>query len=488
MKLKKLLNALKEVRVIGDVGFEVKDIAYHAAKVKPGSCFIAVQGHSADGHDFISEAVRRGAIMVVSERPVEVPSTVTNVVVHDARDALARLSSAYFSDPSLNMKLVGVTGTNGKTTITYMLEAIFARAGFAPGVIGTVEYRYGKVKRKADHTTPESYELQKLLSEMVGEGVNACAMEVSSHALDMGRVVGCHFDGAVFTNLSAEHLDYHGEMEAYFASKAMLFEKRLVTSQKGNVFAVINADDPYGRRLIGSVHVPVWRYGLCEEAEVTCSGMTCDEQGLDIDIHTPRGQAKLHSSLMGRFNALNILGATAAGLALGIDLGAIVEAIETVKRVPGRLENIPNERDILAFVDYAHTPDALKNVLLQTRELAKGRLIVVFGCGGDRDRAKRPLMGEVVAEAADIVVVTSDNPRTEDPEAIIKMILPGIEGKGKGYEVITDRRKAIARAVEVAEPGDVILVAGKGHEDYQIVGTKKKHFDDREVLEKELRK
>jgi UDP-N-acetylmuramoyl-L-alanyl-D-glutamate--2,6-diaminopimelate ligase len=484
MELRKLLAVLEEVQVIGDIDFEVQDIAYHAAQVKPGSCFVAVRGQCADGHDYVNEAVRRGAAVVVSEKPVKVPSKVTNVVVHDARDALARLSTEYFSNPSLNMKLVGVTGTNGKTTVTYMLEAIFAAAGFIPGVIGTVEYRYGKVRKKAEHTTPESYELQKLLSDMVGKGVDACAMEVSSHALDMGRVVGCHFDGAIFTNLSEEHLDYHGEMEAYFASKAVLFEHRLVTSHKGNVFAVINADDPYGRRLVGSVHVPIWRYGIDEKADVSCSLKMCDERGLDMIVNTPRGQANLRSRLMGRFNALNILGAIAAGLAMGIDLSTAVGAIEAVEKVPGRLESVPNDRDILAFVDYAHTPDALKNVLLQARGLAKGRLIVVFGCGGDRDRAKRPLMGKAVAEAADIAVVTNDNPRTEDPQAIIDMILPGIEdGAMKGYEVILDRKDAIAKAVEIAKAGDVIVVAGKGHEDYQIVGTKKKHFDDREALE-----
>ncbi len=496
MKFEELIQALGEVEVIGDGGVEVKGIAYHSDHVVPDSCFVAIRGGSFDGHAYVDEAVRRGARVVVTERAVPVTEGVTNVVVSDTRDALARLSSAFFDDPSLNMKLVGVTGTNGKTTITYLLESVFAAANWTPGVISTVEYRYGDVRMSATHTTPESYELQRLFKEMVGAGVDACAMEVSSHALDMERVVGCHFDGAIFTNLSPEHLDYHGDMEAYFESKARLFEQRLVASVKERVFAVINVDDPYGRRLAAATHVPLWRYGLKEKGEVTCRLLSCGSNGLNMAIRTPVGELRIRSRLMGRFNALNILAAVAAGLALGADLDDIREGIEGVARVPGRLDLVPNARDILAFVDYAHTPDALSNVLLHAKELAKRRLIVVFGCGGDRDREKRPLMGEAVAKLADIAIVTSDNPRTEDPGAIIDMIVPGVERGGmaprtaddrKGYEVIPDRRDAIARAASQAKSGDVIVVAGKGHEDYQILGKERRHFDDREVLGECLR-
>jgi UDP-N-acetylmuramoyl-L-alanyl-D-glutamate--2,6-diaminopimelate ligase len=488
MKFETLLKVLGEVTVVGKSDIDISGIAYHADSVSPGSCFVAIRGKSVDGHRFVRDAVAKGASVVVTDMPVPVPEEVTNVVVEDTRDALARLSSAYFDDPSLKMKLVGVTGTNGKTTITYLMESIFEAAGFKPGIIGTVEYRFGSERRSAPHTTPESYDLQKLLGDMASSGVDACAMEVSSHALDMGRVVGCHFDGAIFTNLSPEHLDYHGEMEAYYESKARLFGERLIASVKGGAFAVVNVDDPYGRRLAASVHVPLWRYGLCEDADVTCSLVSSDRNGVSMAMRTPVGRTMVHSKLLGRFNALNILAAVSASLAMGIELEVIKEAVERVERIPGRLESVPNGRDILAFVDYAHTPDALKNVLLHAADLAKGRLIVVFGCGGDRDREKRPLMGKVVAEKANAAVVTNDNPRTEDPMDIIGMIEPGLEEGGmKEYEIIPDRREAIARAVDIARPGDVIVVAGKGHEDYQIIGTEKRHFDDKEVLEELLR-
>lgn len=481
--------------MIGESGFDVEGIAYHTDQVVPGTCFVAIRGGQFDGHLFVRDAVKKGAVVVVTEEPVRLPRDVTNVVVSDTRDALARLSSAFFEDPSLKMRLVGVTGTNGKTTISYLLEGIFAAAGWKPGIIGTVEYRFGGKARRAPLTTPESYELQKLLGEMAGGGVDACAMEVSSHALDMGRVVGCHFDGAIFTNLSPEHLDYHGEMEAYFLSKMKLFTERLVASVKKTVFAAINVDDPYGRRLAASIHVPIWRYGLNSDADVSCRLLDCNAAGISMVVRSPQGEFKVRSPLLGRFNALNILASTAAGLALGADPGYIRDGLESVKRVPGRLDAVPNGRDILAFVDYAHTPDALNNVLLHAKELAKSRLIVVFGCGGDRDRAKRPLMGEVVSKIADVAIVTSDNPRTEDPVDIIHMILPGVarggmavlsRGGGRGYEVIPDRREAITRAVEISGPGDVIVVAGKGHENYQIIGKERRHFDDREVLEELL--
>ena len=487
MKLKDALKFLGEVQVFGKDGVDIKGIAYHTEHVGPDSCFVAIKGQAADGHRFVDDAVKKGASVVVTEKPVRLPDGVTNLVVSDTRDALARLSSAYFADPSLNMRLLGITGTNGKTTITYLLESIFDAAGWTPGVIGTVDWRYPGSTRKATHTTPESYELQKLLREMSDANVDACAMEVSSHALKMERVVGCHFDGAIFTNLSPEHLDYHKDMESYFDEKKKLFTERLVASVKDRVFAAVNVDDPYGRRLCAGIKTPLWRYAIKEEADVRCRMVSFDANGMTLIVDTPQGEAKVRSPLYGRFNVENVLAAMAAGLALGVDLETVTAAVGALKRVPGRMDPVPNPRDILAFVDYAHTPDALKNVLFHAKELAKSRLIVVFGCGGDRDQQKRPLMGEAVAKIADVVVVTSDNPRTEDPRAIIDMIVPGLEKSGGAYEVIEDRRAAIEKACSLAKPGDVILVAGKGHEDYQIVGKKKKHFDDREVLEEFLK-
>lgn len=487
MNLEEMKKVLGEVEVFGKDGVDIKSIAYHTEHVRPDSCFVAIKGQVADGHRFVDDAVKRGASVVVTEKPVRLPEGVTNLVVSDTRDALARLSSAYFNEPSLGMRLVGITGTNGKTTITYLLESIFDAAGWTPGVIGTVDWRYPGSTKKATHTTPESYELQKLLREMTDANVDACAMEVSSHALTMERVVGCHFDGAIFTNLSPEHLDYHKDMESYFAGKRKLFTERLVASVKERVFAAVNVDDPYGRRLCASIKTPLWRYAIKEEADVRCRMMSFDANGMTLVVATPDGEAKVRSSLYGRFNVENILAAMAAGLALGVDLETVTAAVGAVKRIPGRMDPVPNPRDILAFVDYAHTPDALNNVLFHAKELAKSRLIVVFGCGGDRDQQKRPFMGEAVSKIADFAIVTSDNPRTENPGAIIDMIIPGLKKFGGNYEVIEDRRAAIERAVRVANPGDVILVAGKGHEDYQIVGTEKRHFDDREVLEEFLK-
>lgn len=492
MKLSHLIAEIEGAHISGRTDVDVRDLVFHAGKVQAGDCFVAMRGAKADGHEYIGQAVERGAVAIVAARPVELPPRVTGIVVPDTRRALAMLSVAFFGDPSSSMALVGVTGTNGKTTITYLLEAMCARAGMETGVIGTVAYRYGGQVQPALHTTPESYDLQRLLARMRDGGVRACALEVSSHALVQERVTGCHFDAAIFTNLTPEHLDYHADMEGYFEAKALLFERLLATAGKAGACAVINADDAYGQALIRRCPVPVVRYGLQAHAEVRGEGLVCDADGLRMDIQTPNGNVPCRSHLCGRFNALNILGSVAAAIHLGIPPEALAAAIEGLQGVPGRFESIANDRGVLALVDYAHTPDALDNVLAHARELARGKVIAVFGCGGDRDRAKRPLMGRVVGRLADVAVVTSDNPRTEDPEAIIAEILPGLRDvavpyrHGRGYEVMPDRRAAIARAVAVACAGDVIVVAGKGHEDYQIVGTIRQHFDDREELRKAL--
>ncbi len=483
MKLKELIKDLEVVTVRGDVERAVSDIAYHSLRAGPGVVFVAVRGNVVDGHKYINEALVKGARTIVSEENMNLNSEATLVVVKNARVALAKLSSKFFGNPSGSLKLIGVTGTNGKTTITYFLESIFKEAGLNPGVIGTVEHRFGGQRIKSMNTTPESYDLQKLLKEMTTKGVNACAMEVSSHALTLDRVVGCSFDGAIFTNLSPEHLDFHGEMEAYFESKVRLFRERLSDSGKDGVFAAINADDPYGLRLASDVDHKLWRYSLNGVGEVTAEDIELDATGIRMNVKTPAGNFTCNSQLIGRFNAHNILAAVAGGLGLGLPLGAISRGVEKVSSVPGRLERVPNKREILALVDYAHTPDALEKVLTHVSDLAKksgGRLIVVFGCGGNRDRAKRPLMGEVASKLADLLIVTSDNPRGEDPDAIIKEIMAGIK-KG-GCEVIADRKAAIARACSVAREKDIIIVAGKGHEDYQIIGNERHHFDDREVL------
>ena len=481
MNLKELVKDLEILSVNGDLNKEISDIAYHSLRVGPGTLFVAIRGNVADGNKYINEALDKGARAVVSEMDIETP--VPRIVVKDSRSALARLSSRFFGEPSSKMKLIGVTGTNGKTTITYLLESIFKEAGLSPAVVGTVEHRFMGQRIKSANTTPESYDLQKLFREMASGGVNACAMEVSSHALALERVVGCQFDGAIFTNLSPEHLDFHGEMESYFESKVRLFRERLAESSKKNVFAAINADDPYGQRLAEDVDHNVMRYSINGSGEVTAKEILCNADGIRMTIKTPAGEFECASRLIGGFNAHNILAAVAGGLGLGLPLDAIRQGIEKIRCVPGRLERVENSRGIIALVDYAHTPDALEKVLTNMRDLSKttgGRLIAVFGCGGDRDRAKRPVMGKVASEKADVAIVTSDNPRSENPDAIIKEILSGI--KNKNFEVIGDRKAAIEHAAAIARRGDVVIVAGKGHEDYQIIGNDRRHFDDREVL------
>jgi UDP-N-acetylmuramoyl-L-alanyl-D-glutamate--2,6-diaminopimelate ligase len=483
MKLKELIRELDVISIKGDLEREIIDIAYHHGRAGKGILFVAIRGNVVDGHEFIQDAITNGANAVVTEDPSCVDASATFIVVKDARAALARLSSRFFGEPSQNLRLLGVTGTNGKTTITYLLESMSRQAGLVPGVVGTVEHRFNEQRLESSNTTPESYDLQKLLRQMVDGGVNVCAMEVSSHALTLERVVGCHFDGAIFTNLSPEHLDFHGEMETYFESKVRLFREHLAYSTKHGVFAAINADDPYGQRLAADVNHYVLRYSLGGKAEVVAEDVVCTFDGIEMKVRTPAGQFDCSSKLLGRFNAQNILAAVAGGLGLGLPLKAIKEGIEKVIAVPGRLEKVENSRDILALVDYAHTPDALEKVLSHTRELSKaskGRLIVVFGCGGNRDRAKRPLMGKTAVRLADVVIVTSDNPRNEDPDAIIQEIFSGIDNRP--CEVIPDRKTAIKRAVGIARAGDIVVVAGKGHENYQIVGGERRHFDDREVL------
>lgn len=496
MKLKDLIKGIKDCRVLGDANVQVQDLAYNASSVTPGSCFAALCGAKADGHDFIGEALSRGAVAVLSEKMVDLGG-VTNIVAVNSRQAFALMSAAFFGDPSKSISLVGATGTNGKTTITYLLEAILRMAGKNPGVIGTVAYRFSGISEVASNTTPESYDLQRLLSRMHREGVDSCAIEVSSHALVQERVTGCHFDAAIFTNLSQDHLDFHNDMESYFAAKVLLFERLLAESGKPGAFAAINADDPYGMKIAECCPVPCMSFGFGKEADIKGRNLLLDSKGLSLRIESQWGSFDCRSGLRGRFNAQNILAAAGVALRQGIAPEVVAQAIGGVDVVPGRFEPVANNRGILAIVDYAHTPDALERVLAHAREFAGmgvGRVITVFGCGGDRDHGKRPLMGRAAASLSDIAIITNDNPRTEDPMAIIDEIMRGVKGvshplrNDRGYEVIPDRREAIARSVDLAREGDVIVVAGKGHEDYQIIGTRRIHFDDREVLREILLK
>ena len=476
MKLSDLAARLPGARLVGDPAVEVDAVLADSREVGSGDLFVAVSGLRSDGHDFVDAAVAAGAAAVVVERPREA-LPVPQLVVADSAEALGVLTAARAGDPAAALDLVGITGTNGKTTTTYLVEAILAAAGRAPGVIGTVSYRYGGQTIEAPYTTPTPELLHRVFGEMVEAGCRSAVLETSSIALSMRRLAGVRFQVAAFSNLTQDHLDIHGDMDGYRAAKARLFSDHLAA---GGV-AVINVDDPAAPAMIAAA-------GDRRILRVSCAGADAEIRGLEVEatidgvrvrLATPRGEIEVASrALLGRYNADNLAMAVGIAEALGIDHAAIRDGIAAMPGVPGRVERVANDRGLDVLVDYAHTPDALANVLDALRPLTRGRLIGVFGCGGDRDPRKRPLMGAAVAARADLAVVTSDNPRTEDPEAIIDAILPAVP---EPFYVDADRRTAISAAVSEAAPGDVVLIAGKGHEDYQIIGTEKTHFDDREV-------
>jgi UDP-N-acetylmuramoyl-L-alanyl-D-glutamate--2,6-diaminopimelate ligase len=433
---------------------------------------------------------------VVAEDDSAVPAATPFAKVADARLAMSLMAALFYANPTDSLPLIGITGTNGKTTTSYIIEAILEEAGIPAALLGTVAYRFREHAFPALHTTPESVELQKRLREMCDLGAKGVVMEVSSHALEQRRVDGCRFDVGVFTNLTRDHLDYHRNMESYLASKKRFFTELLAADAvKPRRLAAINIDDPYGRQIAADAACPVLTYGLDAGSQVTARDVRFSVAGITGLLVTPRGEMPFRSRLPGRFNLYNILAAASAGVAFDLPLAAISQGIERHKKVPGRLEMVENDRETALFVDYAHTGDALENVLRTLDELATARIITVFGCGGDRDRGTRPVMGEVAANYSDLTIVTSDNPRSEPPDAIMAEIRSGILPLGikecikeelaggfteKGFVLIESRREAIRLAVRLAGPGDIILLAGKGHEDYQIIGTERLHFDDRE--------
>jgi UDP-N-acetylmuramoyl-L-alanyl-D-glutamate--2,6-diaminopimelate ligase len=464
----------------------IKGIAYDSRRVAPGSAFVALRGLVADGNAFVPQAVGRGAIAVVSEAEPHTELQVPWVRVADARAALAAVADAFFGYPSHQMSVVGITGTNGKTTTAYLLSEIFGQAGIKCGLAGTILYRVGGEERPAARTTPEASDMQQLLREMVDQGCGACVMEVSSHALALKRADGIRFRAGVFTNLTRDHLDFHGDMDAYFASKRRLFD--LLPADGA---AIVNVDDPRGRSLL-NVPRRIVSYGIDRPADVTPGPLSFSLNGLEFQAIAPYGPIAVQSRLVGRANVYNILAAIATAVALDVPPSAVERALRSLAGVPGRFEIVSTEADaITVVVDYAHTDDALKNLLETARPLAPRRLITVFGCGGDRDRSKRPLMGAVVARLSDVVVVTSDNPRSEEPDRIIEDILRGIppageRGQRRAPLTIVDRRQAIERAIALAEPGDMVLVAGKGHERTQVIGERVLPFDDAAVAREAL--
>ena len=484
MELAKLIGRLEGPTVIGPTDREIQAVAYDSRQVGPGSLFVAIRGNKSDGHDFIEQAVSRGAVAVVSERAA-LTARATNIVVRDSRAALSRIATAFFQNPSRRLRMVGVTGTNGKTTTTFLIKHLLERSGQRTALLGTVAYEIGDRVLPAPRTTPESLDLQQLLAECVQAGCQCVSMEVSSHALALERVEDIEFDAAVFTNLTQDHLDFHGSMKAYFEAKSRLFEK-LRRSQDREAPGIINVDDPYGQQLIGrlSKRLSVITYGMGARADFRASNFKVELNGSSYQLDAKERSYLVRLPLIGRFNIYNSLAALATSSALGADLRACVLALAKAPQVPGRLQAVPAKRQFQVFVDYAHTDDALRSVLRTCRDLQPNRTIVVFGCGGDRDRTKRPLMAAAAEEGADYVVVTSDNPRKEDPMAIIRDIKKGF--RGKNYEVISDRQEAIHRAIALAQPRDIVLIAGKGHEHYQEFADHTIPFDDVEVAARVL--
>ena len=492
-------------------GAEIGSIHYRSQEVKPDGMFVAIPGSTADGHDFIDEALKRGAAAIVVEKEIHPQASQSDgqpntdavmIQVSNTRQALANLSAAFYENPSERLVLIGITGTNGKTTTAYLIEGILQKAGYAVGVIGTINYRYAGKAFDNPITTPESLDLQRILAEMLSAGVTHVVMEASSHAIDLYRIQCCWLDIAVFTNLSQDHLDFHGDMQSYWASKKRLFTHFLDSGpKKDQAQAVINCDNPYGQELVQLLDIPLVTTGRQNGCAITPTVARCELSGIAGTIATPDGTFDFISPLVGEYNVENILCATGVAAALHLLPDTIKSGVEALSHIPGRLERIDNDTGRFVYVDYAHTPDALHNVIRALRDITTQRIICVFGCGGDRDRAKRPMMGEIAAKHCDLSIVTSDNPRTEDPQVIIDHILEGIKRVGgraysrsdvkngfssKGFVRESDRRCAIELGIQISQPGDTVLIAGKGHETYQILGKTTVSFDDREEARKAL--
>ena len=485
MQLKTLLAAIPVRQIVGTLDRPVESIAYDSRRVQRNGLFVAIRGEKVDGHEFIGQAVEKGASVIVADRE-EKHLRATCVVVEDTRTSLADLSAIFYGHPAQRLKLAAVTGTNGKTTTSFLIKHICEKAGLRCGLIGTVRYEIGERVLPAIRTTPESLDLQELLAQVVNAGCRAAAMEVSSHALAQNRTRGLEWNVAVFTNLTQDHLDFHGTMESYFESKVKLFTQLGQQENKRKPAAVVNIDDRYGQQLLDKIDksVAIVTYGMSARADFRTSNYRVEFSGTSYQLDA-RGKSYLvRVPLIGRFNVANSVAALAAANGLGVDLRAAVLSLGKSPQVPGRLEMVPGKRQFQVFVDYAHTPDALANVLKTLRELQPQRLIVVFGCGGDRDRQKRPLMGEMVDRRADYAIITSDNPRKEDPSAIIAATEKGF--RSTHFEKIVDRTEAINRAIALAQPRDIVLIAGKGHENYQEFADHTVPFDDIQVARRAI--
>jgi UDP-N-acetylmuramoyl-L-alanyl-D-glutamate--2,6-diaminopimelate ligase len=485
MNLRTLLSGLEKYDAVGNLDINISGLTYDSRKVEPGFLFAALPGCNVHGIDFLPQAEASGATAILTDRKI---STSLPCIYSDSpRHALAILSDTYYGHPSQQLKVFGVTGTNGKTTSTFLLRSALDAAGFHCGLLGTVQYRGSRFLSQANLTTPESLDLQQMFAAMVAEGCQTCVMEVSSHSLIQHRVAACSFEAMIFTNLTQDHLDYHKTMEDYFQAKWMAFENRICTTK----IAVINLDDPYGVRMLTQrrkLGFPVVSYGFGEKADYRIIEWTSTAAGSELRIEFPkRGESRdkisLKTPLIARFNAYNVAGVFAALHVSGTSPDVIAAGIEQMQQVPGRLEKIQCGQPFLILIDYAHTEDALRQILQTVRCYTTGRLVILFGCGGDRDRGKRPLMGQVAGQLADSIILTSDNPRSEDPRDIINDILVGIRNSGNpNVKIILDRKEAIKFALTDRIAGDTLLLAGKGHENYQMIGSEKFHFDEREII------
>jgi UDP-N-acetylmuramoyl-L-alanyl-D-glutamate--2,6-diaminopimelate ligase len=494
VRLPALIEGTDYRLVRGSLDVEIRGVRYDSRKVQAGELFVCITGFALDGHEFLRAAWAAGAVAALVERD-DLPESAlqggTVVKVGDTREALAVAAARFFSYPSRQLALVGVTGTNGKTTTTYLVESILRRAGHTVGLLGTIAYRCRGLETQAGRTTPEAPDLQELLQWMVDLGATSAAMEVSSHALALRRVEGCEFDVAVLTNLTQDHLDFHGSMDSYRRAKLKLFENLGRGATKAiEKAAVINRDDPACQLFLEAARTACYTYSLDGPADLSATDIRIGPDGIRCRLHSVWGTMAIQSPLLGRYNLSNILAAAAAGLHLGATPAQVAEGVAALDRVPGRCERVEEGQGFRVVVDYAHTPDALHRVLQMARECGPGRLIALFGCGGDRDRAKRPLMGETALTLADFTVITSDNPRSEDPGRIIEEIEEGAKkvwGEGRRYVIIPDRAMAIREALSLARRGDMVVIAGKGHEAYQIIGNRTIQFDDRQVAREALR-
>lgn len=485
MRLEDITKLIQPILVRGSTGCDIEGIAYDSRQVRPNYLFVAVKGEHANGEDYIDDAIRRGAVAIVSEQDAWHKRNVAHIHVENARLALAEIASAYYGHPSQRLELFGITGTNGKTTTSFMIRSILDNSGRHSGLIGTVRYELGPRIIPATRTTPEAPDIQFMFDQMIRAGCESAVMEVSSHALDQKRVWGVAFDVGIFTNLSRDHLDYHKTMDAYFNTKCQLF--RSLGQLGKSAAAVINLDDPWGMQIasVNGLNAKLVTYGEHPSAMVQATNVELSPDGSSFDLVSPWGEMKIRVNLPGRHNVSNALAAIAATAVRGISLSVIADSLKKMDQVPGRLELFKSRSGVNAYVDYAHTDDALSRVLQTLREFSTGRVIAVFGCGGNRDTSKRPLMGAVAAKYADHVIITNDNPRREDPMAIIRDIEAGIPD-GTSYEVQPNRELAIATALTSAKPGDTVLIAGKGHENYQEFASAVTPFDDSQVVMKYL--